>query len=191
MSESCKKELSGVSIRNLPPEISPEQAQTFLETVGLPPGHTDISTNKLKYSTTVNVEGLEAEECCSIIAKIEGTTAFDRKVFCRGIIENLEEDNVKNDNPGAKKVDPDSKEEVAEQETPTSAPSTASKPSSQQSPKVDIPGLNLSKSQEKKRIKKKMKTMFGNPSITIQFLMPKRGLIMIQLTRKGMQLQLT
>ena len=86
MSESCKKELSGVSIRNLPPEISPEQAQTFLETVGLPPGHTDISTNKLKYSTTVNVEGLEAEDCCSIIANIEGTTAFDRKVFCRGII---------------------------------------------------------------------------------------------------------
>ena len=64
---------------------------------------------------------------------------------------------MKNDNPGAKKVDPDSKEEVAEQETPTSAPSTASKPSSQQSPKVDIPGLNLSKSQEKKMKQMKKK----------------------------------
>ena len=120
MTESSKKNLTGVSIRNLPPEISPEQIQTFLESQGLPAGHTDISANKMKYSTTVNVEGLKAETGCSIMANLEGTTVFDRKVYCKGIIGNLEEKNVENETRANQNDDESSnEEEIDEKESTT------------------------------------------------------------------------
>ena len=79
LSEDNRKNLSGVSVRNLPADIALDQAQTFLETLGLPEAHTDITIAKMKYSTTFNVEGLSPEVCSTIMSNIVGTMAFDKK----------------------------------------------------------------------------------------------------------------
>ena len=44
MSEEDQRNMTGVSIRNLPLDIESETLQTFLESAGLPLEHTDIST---------------------------------------------------------------------------------------------------------------------------------------------------
>ena len=51
----------------------------------------------MKYSTTLDVEGLTPEICCTILANIEGTVAFDKKIYCKGIITNLEESDTESD----------------------------------------------------------------------------------------------
>ena len=94
LSNENREQLTGVSVRNLPLDIEGEQVQTFLESHGLPPAHTNIKVNKLKYSTTVDAEELTAATCIAIIDDIDGTIAFDRKIYCKGIknISNNAED---------------------------------------------------------------------------------------------------
>ena len=156
MSESEKKNLSGVSVRNLPLDIAPDQAQTFLETVGLPEAHTDITITKMKYSTTLDVEGLTPEICSTILANIEGTVAFGKKIYCKGIITNLEEtdpESVIAENPETKVDEPE-----AEVETPQNVTTPVTKPqvkSIVQKNPNSIPGLHISKTQEKKLKQKK------------------------------------
>ena len=113
MSEDNRKNLSGVSVRNLPVDISPDQ--TFLETLGLPEAHTDISTTKMKYSTTLNIEGLSAEVCSTIMDNVEGTIAFDKKIYCKGIIGCLES---KEPETEVKNLENGIKDSVLDEETP-------------------------------------------------------------------------
>ena len=161
MTESCKKNLSGVSIKNLPPEIQAEQVQTFLETKGLPVEHTNISISKMKYSSTVSVEGLTAEVCNSIMANIEGTTAFEKKIYCKGIVDDLETENIDDIHQKSEAEDLSDKTEELNEATSVTPTKPEINKISQQGPKidpkVDIPGLNLSKNQEKKlkQLKKK------------------------------------
>jgi hypothetical protein len=94
MNEDDKKNLSGVSVRNLPLEISGYQAQTFLETLGLPEAQSDITTTRMKYSTTLDVEGLTPDICSTIMNNIHETVTFDRKIYCKGIITTLDDINL-------------------------------------------------------------------------------------------------
>ena len=71
MTEKDRKYLTGLSVRNLPHDISNDQAQTFLESVGLPKDHDKIIIKKMKYSTTVDAEDLTAEICTTIMSNIE------------------------------------------------------------------------------------------------------------------------
>ena len=162
MSEVNKKKLCGVSVRNLPADIAPDQAQTFLETLGLPVDHTDITTTKMKYSTTLNVEGLSPEICCTIMENVEGTIAFDKKIYCKGIIGDLESKEPENC------AELEVKELIIDGESPREYPKGP--PTSQGTPAGQgtqagqgspgsqhptIPGLSLSKSEEKKLKQKK------------------------------------
>ena len=151
MSEDNRKNLSGVSVRNLPVDISPDQ--TFLETLGLPEAHTDISTTKMKYSTTLNIEGLSAEVCSTIMDNVEGTIAFDKKIYCKGIIGCLES---KEPETEVKNLENGIKDSVLDEETPGEDPKgTPADHGSQASQHPTIPGLSLSKTQEKKLKQKK------------------------------------
>ena len=110
--EGFKERLSGVSVRNLPVDIETEQAQTFLESYGLPMGHTNLTVNRLKYSTTVDVEGLAAQVCSTIMSNTEGLVAFDRRIQCKGVA------GIDNDDTSDETDDANENSEEKENETP-------------------------------------------------------------------------
>ena len=154
MSEADKLNLNGVSVRNLPLDIAEEQAQTFLVSVGLPEAHEDMKITRLKFSTTIDAEGLSAEICSTIMANIEETDAFDRKIYCKGIIAPLEDINLEEERTEEKKDEDETGDPENREVTGENQPSQQAKTPPNKSPcKPELsqpkPGLFISKNQEK------------------------------------------
>ena len=85
MNENDRKNITGVSVRNLPKDIADDQCQAFLESHGLPAGHTDVKINRMRYSSTIDAENLDAETCLKLLENLDQITAFDKKIYCKGI----------------------------------------------------------------------------------------------------------
>ena len=160
LSDNDKKNLTGISVRNLPCDIAEEQCRTFLESHGLPTGHTSLRVNRLKYSSTVDVEQLTAESCLEILNNLDEITAFDKKIYCKGIANlanEVEDSNENLENPVTVK-DPQAPPAQAIPLDPTLNENGTQLPQNVQKPlpmKQVIPGLLISKTEEKKLKEKK------------------------------------
>ena len=110
----------------------------------------------MKYSTTLNVEGLSPEICCTIMENVEGTIAFDKKIYCKGIIGDLE--SKEPENCAELEVKDPIIDGESLKEDPKGPPASQGTPAGQGTPVSQhptIPGLSLSKSEEKKLKQKK------------------------------------
>ena len=96
LSNIQKSKFSGISVRNLPKDITEEEVVVFLESKGLPTNHEDISVNDTKFSTRVDVDNLESSVCCSIIENLKDTVYSQRKLYTRGLV--VVDDNQENTN---------------------------------------------------------------------------------------------
>ena len=151
MSETDRKNLTGISVRNLPSDLAEDQCQAFLEAHGVPANHSDIKINRLKYSTTVDVEQLDADTCLMILENIKDITIFEKKIYAKGIAslnrksEEVETENLENEQAKAK---------------PAVSPPPVKK---------IIPGLTISKTADKK-LKEKKKEALKKQAIEDDFI---------------------
>ena len=151
MNENDKKNLTGVSVRNLPSDLAEDQCQAFLKAHGVPANHTEIKINRLKYSMTVDVEQLDAETCIKILENIKDMTIFEKKIHVKGIAslnktsEEVETKNLENEQAKTK-------------------PGVPTQPVKQ-----IIPGLTLTKTADKK-LKEKKKEAFKKQAIEDDFI---------------------
>ena len=147
--ESDLETYSGVMVKNLPKEISEEDARKFLESKGMPEGHVFVVMRAGK-GTTIEIEDLSKEHCAEVIKNLHEKRYFNQKIFCRGLKELI---TPTKDNAATEDTDDEEseEEEVSEKGENTTAQT------------IPIPGLPASQLFKEVKKKKPRKTNTATP----------------------------
>ena len=76
---------SGVVIRNLPPEMSDKDIESFIHSKGVPKGHKAIKISVGRKNKNVDIDDLDVKICETLITDLHEKIFFNRKIYCRGL----------------------------------------------------------------------------------------------------------
>ena len=85
--ETIKQRFTGISIWNLPKDVSRQDLHKYLTTKGLPDDQVQIKSLSYKKSSSALIEEISQEVCLQMIANLHEKfyDSFGRRIYCSGI----------------------------------------------------------------------------------------------------------
>ena len=153
LSSDEKAKFTGVSIKNLPKDIPDQAIIAFLETKGLPMGWKKVKFIRNQKNTNVDIDGIEAVVCETLIENFHEQICFDMKTYCRGMSRVITPIKPSTDNNS-----PVTPQQPEHQQLASISPGKNCTTEKTNSPGSKIPGLSekdFKKSQKNKKKKNK------------------------------------